>query len=180
MIDLTGIESVTSSTERLPVGGYVIRIDEAKDYPDEMFVELVWDVAEGKYKDFYKDAPEWVHQQRWYYKGKAAGMFKGNIETVEADNPNFDADKVYKGESIAGLKGCRFGGIVQERYYTSKDGEEKTALEIRSVKPIEVIKSGNFTMPEPRRPKDSARGNNTTTTTTTTTDATADTYNVPF
>lgn len=179
MIDLTGIEAVTSETERLPVGGYVLEIESAKDFPDDMFVEIVWDVAEGEHKGFYKDAPDWLHTQRWYYKGKAAGMFKGTIEKVAADNPNFDADKVYKGESVAGLKGCKFGAIVQERFYTNNEGVEKSALELRLIKSIEDIKKGNFTMPEPRRPKGETAPASTPAPTPVV-EATSQTYNVPF
>lgn len=150
MINLTNVEAMSGDFERLPVGGYVCVIQSAKDYPDDEFVEIVYEVAEGQYANFFKDDDDWTHTTRKYYKGKAAGMFKGFIETLAKDNPNFDASKVINGESVDGLKGCKFGALIQERYYTNANGEDKTALDVAKTIDCQKIRDGKFTLPAPR------------------------------
>lgn len=150
MINLTNVEAKSGDFERLPVGGYVCVIKSAKDYPTDEFVEIVYDVAEGQYANFYKDDDDWIHTTRKYYKGGAAGMFKGFIETLAKDNPNFDASKVINGESVDGMKGCKFGALIQECYYTNRDGEDKTALDVAKTIECAKIRDGKFTLPAPK------------------------------
>lgn len=150
MINLTNVEAKSGDFERLPVGGYVCVIKSAKDYPTDEFVEIVYDVTEGQYANFYKNDEDWTHTTRKYYKGKAAGMFKGFIETLAKDNPSFDASKVINGESVDGMKGCKFGALIQERYYTNQNGEDKTALDVARTVECAKIRDGKFTLPAPK------------------------------
>ena len=147
MIDLTNVKA---SSGRLPVGGYICTITKAQDVPHDEYIEVVYDIAEGEYKGFYEGEDEWKHTTRRYYKGNAAGMLKAFLETVAKDNPKFNVDEVIKGENVKGLVGCQFGALIQTRLYTKQDGSDGEALEVARVIECEKIRTGNYTLPQPR------------------------------
>ena len=149
MIDLTNVEA-TQEFSKLPVGGYVCVIMKAEDNEAEQYVNIVYDIAEGDKTGFYSSEDDWRHSTRKYYKGKAAGMFKGFIETLAKDNQGMDAQSVIQGKGTTGMIGCKFGALIQERYYTGNDGTDKTALEVAQTVSCEKIRNNDFTLPKPR------------------------------
>ena len=149
MIDLTNVEA-SAEFEKLPVGGYVCVIMKATDHEADQYVEIVYDIAEGDKTGFYAQDEDWRHSTRKYYKGKAAGMFKAFVEQLAADNKGMNSQMVISGESVAPLQGCKFGALIQERYYTGNDGVDKTALEVAKTVACDKIRTNNYTLPAPR------------------------------
>lgn len=147
MIDLTNVKATGS---RLPVGGYVLKITKAQDIPDDGYVEVVYDIAEGEYKDFYRDDEDWKCTTRRYYKGNAGGMFKAFIEKVAKDNPQFNSEEVISGKSCEGLIGCNFGAVINTRLYTKQDGTDGEALEVSQILSCDKIRKNEYTLKEPR------------------------------
>lgn len=146
-----GEVTASGDFEKLPVGGYVCVIKSVEDVPNAEYLRIVWDVAEGEYKDHYKRDEDWSHTMVRSYKEKARGMFKAFLEVLENDDDNFFSIKEWNKENDEqGLRGLKFGALIQERYYTNDKGEDKTALEVARVIDTERIRRGDYKMPEPR------------------------------
>ena len=54
VMNWVGVEESTPF-EKLPAGGYVIRIVDIEDVTDREYLNVVYDVAEGQYAGFYND-----------------------------------------------------------------------------------------------------------------------------
>ena len=86
--------------ERLPAGGYVIKITAAQDNDDKQYLRIVYDIVEGPEAGRYKNEDaehDYRHSFIRSYKEKALGMFKAFIKAVdEANETNFN-DFIEKG-----------------------------------------------------------------------------------
>ena len=142
--------SITASHDgegkRLPVGAYVVKITEAIDREDKSYVELIYDIAEGEYKDFYND--KWgqehpgAHRIFMSYKDKALPMTKGRLECISASNAGFDALAAWNGSRLDMFTGRLFGVNLQEEEYEGKDGETKTRINPKQVVPADKVREG--------------------------------------
>ena len=75
--------------DSLGAGGYVMRIVRVKDHPEEEYIDVVVDVAEGEHAGIYAGLPEsddWRHSYRRYYSDKAAAFFKQFLDALEISN----------------------------------------------------------------------------------------------
>jgi hypothetical protein len=73
----------------LGAGGYVMRIVRVIDHPEDEYIDVVVDVAEGEHAGIYAGLPEsddWRHSYRRYYSDKAASFFKQFLEALEISN----------------------------------------------------------------------------------------------
>ena len=139
------------SFQKLPVGGYVLKIKSVKNFDKQKYLEIVYDIAEGEYKGFYSTEEDWRHMFRKYYNEASKKFFKKFLVALEASNANFDLAKWYETEDEQEFVGLLIGGLIQERYYTSeKDGQDKTALEVADIADIFSIRGGFYKLPEPR------------------------------
>lgn len=143
--------SITASHDgegkRLPVGAYVVKITEAIDCEDKSYVELIYDIAEGEYKDFYDD--EWgqnnpgAHCIFMSYKDSALPMTKGRLECISASNNGFDALAAWNGSRLDMFAGRLVGVNFQEKEYVSKkDGKTRTCLDLKQVVPADKVRDG--------------------------------------
>lgn len=135
--------------DRLPAGGYVVEITGIKNDAPKSYLLITYDIAEGEYAGHFKDLDAkyiFAHQFTRSYKDTALGMFKGFIKSVEESNPGFvwdwDENK---------LVGKIVGIILGEEEYENNRGEIKTGLKVNSCRPVEVIRSGMFKIPEPKK-----------------------------
>lgn len=144
--------------ERLPAGGYVCRIIEATDYPngneysDKPYLNIVYDIAEGEYAQFYSDEwgkeNKWAHEVRQYYTQASLGIFKGFLKAVDiSNNTNFE-EAAGAGLDERKLTGLLVGMIIGEEEYLSNDGNVKTRLKVRGARPVQNIREGKFKQPE--------------------------------
>lgn len=149
----TAIPESDKAGFRLEPGGYVVRIEEARDVPEKELVEVVYDVAEGPCAGFYGDewgrANQWAHTHKATYKAK--GMFKHLLATLERSNAGFSVAQWQQSCDERQLRGLVFGALIQTRYYTSPTtGEDKDALEIAQVVDADVVRRGEYELPAPR------------------------------
>lgn len=150
---------VISTQERLPAGGYVLKIMGVEivttDYGERLV--LSFDVAEGEYKDYYADnyRNQTGEDKRW--KGnyrisipkddgseddeKTKRRFKTNIALIEESNNGFhwdwDENK---------LKGKQVGGIFRNKEYCF-NGKSGFFTECAWLTSVEKIRDGKFTVP---------------------------------
>lgn len=144
--------------ERLPAGGYVCRIIEATDYPngneysDKPYLNIVYDIAEGEYAQFYSDEwgkeNKWAHEVRQYYTQASLGIFKGFLKAVDISNGTAFEAAAETGLDERKLVGLLIGLIIGEEEYESNDGSIKTRLRVRGARPIQNIREGKFKQPE--------------------------------
>lgn len=168
------ITPIAGDFERLPAGGYECRIINAGTRQSrsgkDMLVLLV-DIDSGNHANYFTDdyenraryyasAPDKV---RWgaggmYYNllegERPQGMFKGLIETLEADNPQFKWANCNWDEKR--LIGCKFGGLFREEEYTKQDGTIGTSVRIFRILPLKGITE--HAIPEPKKLTQNANG----------------------
>lgn len=138
--------------ERLPAGGYVIRITDVKDDPSKEYLIITYDIAEGAYKDFYKstDADHVkTHQFIRSYKPTALGMFKAFISAIDKTNGTAFGDSIEdRGLNERMLIGRTLGVLIGEEEYENNRGEIRTMLKVRLCVDAERIRKGVFKVPE--------------------------------
>ena len=135
--------------KRLPAGGYVVKITDVQDKPENEYLMITYDIAEGEYKDHFKATSDdyiFTHQFIRSYKATALGMFKGFIKAVEDSNKSFKWSWDEK-KLIGKLLGVVFG----EEEYENNRGEIKTALRVKTCKTVDAIRKGDFKTPEPKK-----------------------------
>lgn len=139
---------------RLPPGGYVCTIKKVTNYSqnEKPFLEVVYDIREGEYKDFYNDDwgkdNEWAHSIRHYYSEAAFGMFKGFLKAVDESNNTDFAEQAEFGLDEQRLVGKAIGYIIGEEEYLGNDGSVKTRLRVRGARSVQAIREGRFKQPE--------------------------------
>lgn len=156
-------QAYTNGGEKLPAGGYVLKIENVRyeegTNGNSDRIVLMFDVAEGDQKDFYRKQFESQTSEDKKWKGttqiyvpKDDGSeqdnwtkrrFKTIMEHFEASNPsyswNWDENSL-KGKFLGGL----FGEIS-----TVIDGKDITYIGLRYTDSAENIRKGNFKVPAP-------------------------------
>jgi len=145
-------EIIEESTpgEKLPAGGYVATIVNVEDVPSKEYLWIVYDIKEGEHAGHYSDDfgknNAWAHRFTRSYKDSAEGMFKAFVNRVEESNRGFKWD----GRDERQFVGKELGVVLQKRMYTNEKGDDKEALEVRSVYASQDIRNGDFKVPDPR------------------------------
>ena len=129
VMNWVGVEESTPF-EKLPAGGYVIRIVDIEDVTDREYLNVVYDVAEGQYAGFYGDEfgqkNPWAHRFVRSYKENCEGMFKQFLNLI----------------------GLTLGAVFQFEEYTNEQGDDKERLNLVGVYSVDDIRAGNFKVPE--------------------------------
>ena len=132
--------------KRLVPGGYVCRITKVEDHPDKNYLYIEFDIAEGEYAGYGSSCLErnGFTPLRMYrsYSDKAAGMFKGFIQNIEASNNGYHWD--WKEQTLVARL---IGIVIGEEEYKKQDGSVGTRFNARD-KTVEAIKDGRFKVPE--------------------------------
>jgi len=123
--------------ETLPVGGYkcvVKKVSCEKTQAGKEFLKIGFDIAEGKYKDFYqkklandtRENPKWSGIWTVFTEGyepnTTNSKFKGLITSIEASNEGFSFD--FDEQKLVNKK---VGLVFREEEFEGFDGEIKTA-----------------------------------------------------
>lgn len=152
--------SVITEQERLPVGGYVLKILDAEELKNDYgkTLKISFDIAEGDFKDFF--AKNYKQQtgedKRW--KGtyrlrvpKDDGSeqdewtmrrFKTVMHNIEDSNPGYQWDWNEKT-----LKGKKIGALFNNKEYDF-NGRHGFFTNCHSLVTVEKIESGNFKIPD--------------------------------
>lgn len=138
------------SFELLPVGGYVCQILRVEDKEDKEYLEIEFDIIEGKYRDYFTEQA--AHLNFWTgkfiksYKVSAEKFFKTFLTAIEKSNSGFIADK-FDCNPVT-LEGKRIGLVIGHEKYWKQDGKEATKINVDQVRSLESIKKGEFKLPE--------------------------------
>lgn len=150
---------VYRNTERLPAGGYVIKILEAKEVENDYGRKLVisFDIAEGEYKDFFASnyRAQVGEDKKWKgtYRvnvpkddgseqdGWAKRRFNTLIVDIEESNPGYHWDW-----DESKLKGKTIGALFNNKEYEF-NGRHGFFTNCHSLIPAERIRSGKFEIP---------------------------------
>ncbi len=166
-------QAYTGEFKNITPGGHICKIVQAKqDFTDDgrELLIILFDIAEGEFKDFYKDQfdikkaanaeAKWQGIYRQLTEGKSEPFYKGLITCIENSNPgykwNFDENT---------LKGKLFGGVFGQEEYLNDKGETKLSTKCRFIRSVEAVRKG-VQVPEIKKLQEA--GGNTTTTTATT------------
>lgn len=137
----------TGEFQQLPRGKYVCVIEQVATQQskngNEQFV-ILYDIAEGEHKDFYKKMFEADKAQsadakwRGIFKqdmdGRGLSWFKGVITSIErSNNFTFQWDKEDNEKTMQGKK---FGGIFWRRQYEAKNGSRPIVTELRRIRSV--------------------------------------------
>lgn len=163
MHPITNFSDVKSSTQRapLPAGGYVVKITNAEELEAKEYFKITWDIAEGDEKDRFADdwgkEHPWAHQFVASYKETALGLFKSFTEALDASNGSNLTEKAEKeGLNASDLIGKKLGVLIGYEEYLADSGDVKQSAKVRSYKGADVIRNGDFKIPELKKLKTEA------------------------
>ena len=143
-INLNNIEEARTFN-RPEAGPYICVITDVTDHPQEEYLEIEYDIAEGDLKGYYTGMRErgfdWAGKYRQYYSKGAQPFFKAFCTAVSRSNGNFvfDANEVNCEEKT--LVGKKIGLNFGEEKYDGNDGNVKTALRVRRSFSIDKLDS---------------------------------------
>ena len=167
MKKFNGYAEATTFTERprLPIGGYVVKILDAKEltYSWGNVLNISFDIAEGEHKDFYANDYKSQTQEDKKWKGNfrlnvpkddgseqdawTKSKFKTVMEQgIEASNNGYKWDW-----DETKLKGKIVGAIFNNKEWEmDNDNGYKTGFftNCYSLNPVETIRSGKFEIPK--------------------------------
>lgn len=138
--------------EKLPAGGYVVRILDVEDVASREYLNIVYDIAEGPHAGFFSDdfsrANPWKHRFVRSYKQTARGMFKAFLARLEETNPQFSVARWQVRGDEREFIGLLVGIVVQYEDYTNENGDDKERLNMVGVCNADDIRAGKYTLPE--------------------------------
>lgn len=146
-IDWNNVTEATDS--RLTPGGYVCGIIRAEDVPDKEYLRIEFDIAEGPYKNYFREMRDRMNLDTWpragvlirSYKEKAQPYFKAFLTAVQNSNAGY----TFKNDEST-LSRKLVGMVLGEEEY-EYNGEIKTRLYVNAVRSVKAIQSGDFAVP---------------------------------
>ena len=127
----------------LPAGGYKCLIKKVaceKTQAGKEYLKIAFDIADGEYKDFYKEKfandTRDINQKKWsgiwtifvegYEAGTTNSKLKGLITSVEkSNNFTFDWNKANNEQDLVGKK---VGIVFREEEFIGQDGQIHTSV----------------------------------------------------
>lgn len=147
-IDWNSVNEATDA--RLTPGGYICGILNAGDVPDKEYLRIEFDIAEGPYKNYFREMRDRLNLPQWpaggvlirSYKPKAQPFFKAFLTSVQASNPGY----VFRNDETS-LRRKLVGLVLGEEEY-EYNGEVKTRLRVAAVRSVKAIRDGDFKVPD--------------------------------
>lgn len=149
-------------------GGYickVIKVEEAKSKTNRDMLIIYFDIAEGEFKDFYKEqyTKSTLEPKKWpnagifrqMMDGDSIKFLKGLVTAIEESN-GFTWD--WNDNSI---KNKLFGGIISEEEYEKQDGSVGVTARLNFIRSVETIRDGDYKVPELKKLKKAENKQNT-------------------
>ena len=143
----------SSGFEKLPVGGYIIKILNVQDVAEKEYLKVSFDIADGEYKGFFKKQydgdtrtdKKWPNAGSFVrsYKSTAESMFKGFVNAIENSYKGFKFDFDEKK-----LVGKQVGIVVGMEQYLNQKGQVRERTYVSAVRSVDTIKKGDFKVPE--------------------------------
>lgn len=138
-----------TSSKSLPVGNYVVRVQNVYDVPEKEYIRVEFDIVEGKFEGYFsnlfKNLGVWSNQGVKYasYKETATKFFRQFVTALEKSNKGYvwDWDE-------SKWKGKLFVAVYGEEEYIDKNGDVKTSVKLRECRSIEALKNGEIKTPQ--------------------------------
>ena len=141
----------TGEVQSLPKGKYVCVIKQVATQESKnrnLQLVILYDIAEGEYKDFYKKAFEsdkarnganakWHGVFKQNMEGKGLPWLKGIITAIERSN-NFTFQWDLDGNEKT-LTGKKFGGVFRRRQYETQTGNKASVTEMFQICRLEGL-----------------------------------------
>lgn len=140
--------------DKLPVGGYIMRIVRVDYDAEKNYVKLGLDIDEGPFKGYWDkkkyQSGMWNTDACTYLtfneNENSLKVTKANITSIERSNDGYVWDWNEKS-----LLHKRVGGVFGLKEYEGLDGSVKTRPTLRSLRSVSSIVNGEFTVPDVKR-----------------------------
>lgn len=142
----------TSDFKRLEPGAYICAIKAVDDVPEKEYLKIYFDIVKGDNKGYFQKLydSDTRKEKKWpnagtlirSYKDSALSMFKGFIVAIEKSNKNY---KWNFNEQTLVKK--YVGLIIAEEEFLNQKGQKKVRNYVASVRSLEAIEKGDFTIP---------------------------------
>ena len=166
-----GYQAKKANFETLDVGGYILRILNAKveKKPASEWLVFSFDIAEGEHKDFYNkrykentnEDKKWggtfwlrIPDSNSEYFGRQKADFENVMACIEESNNGYRFD----GEE-ANLKGKFIGGVFGREEWEKNNGETAWSVKCRYFTDIASIRSGDYKIPKDKGLKNKTANN---------------------
>lgn len=146
--------------ERLPAGGYVIKITGVKDDTKKEYLQIVYDIADGPEAGRYANEDpdnDYRHSFIRSYKDTALGMLKAFLQAVDETNGSKLGETVETGLDEKRLVGLYLGVVLGYEEYETNAGDIKERLYVKSCKTAKQIQEGDYKVPELKKLKPKAK-----------------------
>lgn len=150
MKPIQGYDAITEAGEvkQLTPGIYPLVITDVIDKPENEYLEVYYDIADGEFKGYFAAAKaalgKDISKECRSYKENALSFFKGFIVAVEKSNNNYHWDwdeKKLKGKFVMGVFGL-------EEYVPTGGNEVKVICALQDFRSIPAFKEGRIKVPE--------------------------------
>lgn len=141
-----------SDFKRLEPNAYVCAIKKVEDFPEKEYLKIYFDIVKGDEKGYFQKLydEDSRKEKKWpnagtfirSYKESALSMFKGFISAVEKSNKNFKWD--FNEQKLVKKY---IGLIIGDEEYLNQHGKKRTRNYVASVRSLEAIEKGDFTIP---------------------------------
>lgn len=147
-------ENIQESTsfKRLTPNGYIVKLLNIEDHPDNEYLKIYFDIVKGDDKGYFKKQydGDTRKERKWpnagtfirSYKDSAASMFKGFINAIEKSNKgyqwNFDEKTLVN--KVVGL-------IIADEQYQNQKGQVRVRNYVAAVRSVETIEKGEYEIP---------------------------------
>ena len=142
----------TTDFKRLEPNAYICAIKKVEDVPQKEYLKIYFDIVKGDNKGYFQKLydSDTRSDKKWpiagtlirSYKEAALSMFKGFCTAVEKSNKNykwnFDEQTLVK--KYIGL-------IIADEEYLNQKGQKRVRNYVASVRSVEAIEKGDFTIP---------------------------------
>lgn len=142
----------SSDFKRLEAGAYICAIKAVEDVPEKEYLKIYFDIVKGDEKGYFQKLydSDTRKDKKWpiagtlirSYKDSALSMFKGFITAIEKSNKNYKWDFNEKS-----LVKKYIGLIIADEEYLNQKGQKRVRNYVASVRSLEAIEKGDFTIP---------------------------------
>lgn len=141
-----------SDFKRLEPNAYVCAIKSVEDVSNKEYLRICFDIVKGDNKGYFQKLydSDTRKDKKWpvagtlirSYKETALSMFKGFITAIEKSNKNYkwNFDEKTLAKKYIGL-------IIADEEYLNQKGQKRVRNYVASVRSLEAIEKGDFTIP---------------------------------
>lgn len=137
--------------EDIQPGGYIVEV--ISTYIDTKYnrLQLQVDIVEGPKAGYFTRLQEranfWGLTANLSLDEKDAWKFKNAVDAMRDSDPSFVWEDDSENDE-AEMVGVKVGAITQRRHYMGNDGNKKSKLLVYRLVPVDVIKSGEYEIPD--------------------------------